>query len=94
VKLSEIETWLCELCNNEKTEEASLVGTSFVLTVLLLIGLDDGLRIVPTNQTNPCQGRHLSTSRLVSTHLQADGRPRLGPCCMRRLYARDDFHGR
>jgi hypothetical protein len=28
VKLSEIETWLCELCNNEKTEEASLVSGS------------------------------------------------------------------
>jgi hypothetical protein len=25
VKLSEIETWTCEICNNEKTEEASLV---------------------------------------------------------------------
>lgn len=95
---STFESWTCELCANEKNLEASLVCSSHSryhgVIYNLGLPLDSQLSPLSTGTTRSKKEGPISTTRYLSTRMQAHGGPGMGTRSLFYIHTRGHLHQR
>ena len=90
-----VESWICELCENEESLESSVVSALFLSRDLILTHTIEPRLSTMSSSWARGQGKEtLASIRYFFTSMQTYGRARLGPYIMLGVYPRDNFYGR